>query len=77
MENKDGKIYISQNVIVSGYGNKFSTPNALIPMKDLIIKGSFTLFMENLNNSSSLGCQIFKSFPAVVPEKPYMKTYGW
>lgn len=77
IENKDGRIYVSQNAIVSGYGNKFSKPNALVPMKDLVIKGSLTLFMENLDNSSSLGYQIFKSFPAVVPEKPYMRTYGW
>lgn len=77
VENKDGRLYISQNVIVSGFGNKFGKPNELVAMKGLEVKGAFILFMTDLKESSSLVSQVFKSFPIVVPEKPYKKLYGW
>lgn len=77
VENINGEVFVSQNAIAAGFGTKFTLPNDTTPMNNLQIKGKFALFMENLNDDTSLSKQVFKAFPVIVPEKPYMKTYGW
>ena len=77
LENIDCRVFISQNAIVSGYGTKFLNPLGLVPMENLVIKGSFVLFAESMLEQSSLMKSVFRSFPVVVPEKPYSQTYGW
>lgn len=77
LENIEGSVFISQNAIVAGYGTKFMNPIGMVSMEDLVIKGSFSLFAENLERLSPLIVSVFKSFPIVVPEKPYIRTYGW
>lgn len=78
IENIDGNIHISQNAIVTGYGTKFTTPAGLVPMDNLVIEGSFIVFLDKVEqNKPSILKSIFKTFPTVVPEKPYLKTYGW
>lgn len=75
LENINNKVFISQNTIVTGYGTKFSNPLGMVPMDGLAIKGSFLLFGENMQELSPLMMSVFKTFPTVVPEKPYLKTY--
>ncbi|WP_303207842.1 glycoside hydrolase family 2 TIM barrel-domain containing protein [Bacteroides oleiciplenus] len=77
VENVNGNIHISQNAIVAGYGTKFTSPIGLLPIADVAIQGTLILFAENAHEDASILKSIFKMFPTVVPEKPYLRTYGW
>jgi beta-galactosidase len=80
IENINGSIHVSQNALVTGYGSKFTEPGNRIPMNDLkSIKGSFVLFVDQPEKPVTFFDLIFKSdksYPTVVPEQPYMKSYG-
>ena len=81
VENINGSIYVSQNAIITGYGSKFTTPEGKIVMNDLKgIKGSLMLFVDQPLNPALFLNPVFKSkdlYSIVVPEQPYLNSYGW
>ena len=77
LENIDGRTFVSQNTMVTGYGTKFTNPVGIVSMEDLEIKGFFILFAENMRKQSPLVESVFESFPVIIPENPYFKKYGW
>lgn len=78
VENINGSIYISQNAIVTGYGSKFTAPQKRKTMDNLKeIKGTLLLFIDDPMYPISFWESIFKPYQTIVPEQPYMKSYGW
>lgn len=74
----DDCIYVSQNLFVSSYGNKFSAPNQSVITSDIHkLKGSFVLFIDEPSHPATILEPIFKPYKSVVPEQPYLKSYGW
>ena len=78
VENINGSIFISQNIVVAGYGTKFTKPKQLIEAWKLNgLKGSFTVFIDQPAKPSPFLNNIFKSYSTIVPEQPFLKSYGW
>ncbi|WOG19181.1 glycoside hydrolase family 2 TIM barrel-domain containing protein [Bacteroides thetaiotaomicron] len=78
VENVNHSIYVSQNEIVTSYGTKFTAPRGRKSMKELKhIKGTFMLFVDQPSQPIQLLESIFKPYSTVVPEQPYLKSYGW
>ena len=66
-ENVGGRIYLSENISVAGYGGKASGPGSLKSPKDINMKGSFTIYAAELDTP-----------PAdVVPDLTYTHHYGF
>ena len=77
VENVEGSIYVSQNVIVTGYGSKFTDLKGRTSAGNIKnIKGCLLLFTDSPSRPVEL-LEIFKPYSTVVPEQPYMKSYGW
>ena len=78
IENIDGSIFVSQDVIVAGYGSKFTKPKDLIPADKLkSIQGTLILFVDQSPKPIIWFDSIFKPYRTVVPEQPYLRSYGW
>jgi len=78
VENVDGRIHLTQNAIVTGYGSKFTQPKGILPIKEVTqIHGSFIVFVDQPTESIPLMEQLFKPYYTIVPEQPYFKSYGW
>lgn len=78
VETIDGKIHLSQNAIISGYGSKFTQPKGIHPIKELTkIQGAMILFIDHPVHAVPLLEKLFKPYKTVVPEQPYFKSYGW
>ena len=66
-ENVNGRIYLTENISVAGYGGKASGPGSLKSPKDINMKGSFTIYAAELDAP-----------PAdVVPDLTYTHHYGF
>lgn len=78
VENIDGKIVVSDNVLVSGYGTKLSSPTDECKTGDIKeIKGSFTFTVVDAQTENNLFVDVFSPMEIVLPQKPFMKSYGF
>ena len=72
LENIDGKIVLTDNLVAGTYGTKFTPPAGIDANKlglrtgRIVLKADATDFIEN----------IFGPLHAVNPEQPYMESYG-
>ena len=66
-ENVDGRICLTENFAVAGYGGKASGPGSLKSPKDIDMKGSFTIYAAELDAPPS----------DVVPDLIYTHHYGF
>jgi len=65
-ENIDGKIYLTENMAVAGYGGKASGPSGLKAPKDINMKGAFKIYGANATGR-----------PDVVPDLTFTYHYGF
>lgn len=78
IKNIEGAVFISQNIFALSYGNKFSEPKGRIEVGKLENqKGSLMLFIDNPARPNNILENIFKPYSTVVPEQPYLDSYGW
>ncbi len=78
VENKDNDVFITQNIITTGYGSKFTPPMGLCPVDKLpSLNGKMALFVNQPVDGTSLLDGLFKPYKTAVPENPYYKSYGW
>ena len=66
-ENVGGRICITENLAVAGYGGKASGPGSLKSPKDIKMKSSFTIYAAELDATPS----------DVVPDLIYTQHYGF
>ena len=66
-ENVDGRICLTENFAVAGYGGKASGPGSLKSPKDINMKGSFTVYAAELDAPPS----------DVVPDLTFTSHYGF
>ena len=66
-ENVDGRICITENLAVAGYGGKASGPGSLKSPKEINMKGSFTIYAAKLDAPPS----------DVVPDLSFTRHYGF
>ena len=66
-ENVGGRICLTENLAVAGYGGKASGPGSLKSPKDINMKGSFTIYAAELDAPPS----------DVVPDLIYTQHYGF
>ena len=66
-ENVDGRICITENLAVAGYGGKASDPGSLKSPKEINMKGSFTIYAAEMGAPP----------PDVVPDLTYTHHYGF
>lgn len=66
-ENVDGRICITENLAVAGYGGKASGPGSLKSPKEINMKGSFTIYAAEMGAPP----------PDVVPDLTYTHHYGF
>ncbi len=78
VENVDESIYVSQNIFALSYGNKFAAPgNRIKASEHTNLKGRLILFVDEPTQPVDILTPIFKPYQTVVPEQPYLKSYGW
>ncbi|QEC73439.1 hypothetical protein FSB73_19035 [Arachidicoccus ginsenosidivorans] len=78
LENIDGRMAISQNEIVSGYGSKFKTPKGLMRASDIDeVSGRLILFITTASKPVDFLNQTFNPYKTINPENPYQSSYGW
>jgi beta-galactosidase len=78
LENIDGRMAISQNEIVSGYGSKFKTPKGLMRASDIDeVSGKLILFITTASKPVDFLNQTFNPYKTINPENPYQSSYGW
>jgi hypothetical protein len=66
-ENVGGRIYLTENISVAGYGGKASGPGSLKSPKEINMKGSFTIYAAEMGAPP----------PDVVPDLTYTHHYGF
>ena len=66
-ENITGRIYLTENIAVAGYGGKASGPGSLKSPKEINMKGSFTIYAAELDAVP----------PDVAPDLTYTQHYGF
>ncbi len=66
-ENIAGRIYLTENIAVAGYGGKASGPGSLKSPKDINMKGSFAIYAGELDAPPS----------DVVPDLTFTQHYGY
>lgn len=78
IENVDGRIVLTDNLVVGTYGTKFTPPAGVDANKLGQRKGRITLksFLQDKSNTAELLERIFGSRRDVNPEQPYMQSYG-
>ncbi|MCL1943784.1 MAG: DUF4981 domain-containing protein [Candidatus Azobacteroides sp.] len=78
VENIDGRIVISDNLVVVGYGTKLSQPiNEQKADKIGEKRGAFCLTIVNTIQNKGLFHAVFSPYDIVLPEKPFLKSYGF
>jgi len=78
VENVDGNIVLTHNLSVAGIGSKSTAPcNMLKADRMRNLTGSLLLKPVSANMETPLWLLPFKKVEAIVPEKPYYKSYGW
>ncbi len=77
VENIDGKIVLTDNCHVTGYGTKITHPGANeIPANQMgALKSTFYLVPASI--TSSIFGKVFDSSKTIVPEIPFAKSYGY
>ena len=66
-ENVDGRVCLTENLAVAGYGGKASGPGSLKSPKDINMKGAFTIYAAELAAPP----------PDVVPDLTFTNHYGF
>ena len=66
-ENVGGKIHLTENMAVAGYGGKASGPSGLKDTSKIKMKGSFRVFVAELEGGR----------PDVVPDLTFTQHYGF
>ena len=66
-ENIGGKIHLTENMAVAGYGGKASSPSGLKDVSKIEMKGSFRIFATELEGER----------PDVVPDLTFTQHYGF
>ncbi len=66
-ENVGGRICLTENLAVAGYGGKASGPGSLKSPKEINMKGSFTIYAAELDAVP----------PDVAPDLTYTQHYGF
>ncbi|MGC4235268.1 MAG: glycoside hydrolase family 2 TIM barrel-domain containing protein [Niabella sp.] len=78
VENTGGKILVSQNEIVAGYGSKFKAPQGRLPLNELDeISGTLVMFFNTSAQWPEFIEKLFMPRAIVNPENPYLESYGW
>lgn len=78
IEHIAGRMALSQNVIVTGYGSKFKAPKGRKPVSDMQdIAGKLILFVNTPDQPSDVLNNMFDCHRIINPEQPYWDSYGW
>ncbi|UAY53818.1 glycoside hydrolase family 2 protein [Arachidicoccus terrestris] len=78
IENIRGRMAVSQNGIVTGYGSKFKAPKGRKPVSEIQnISGKFILFTNTPAHPAKVLNTVFDPYSIVNPERPYLDSYGW
>ena len=72
LENIDGKIFLTDNLVVGTYGTKFTPPAGIDANKLGQRKGRITLKADATEFLNT----IFGKYHKINPEQPYMQSYG-
>lgn len=78
----DGRMVISQNAHVSGYGSKFTDPSGMLSPRDMKgLEGGFVLLARGADSLKETVAGIFfeegGGLPCTVPVIPFLAGYAW